>query len=80
MATLDAALAAAESARLVRGSLTVVISQDLDGECAISVLGSSVPLGPRHRCASFAETQAYLASGAVPRVRGDELDWEPVLS
>lgn len=79
MATLEAALAAAPSARLVRDSLSVIVSQDLDGECAVTVLGSSVQLGPIHRCTSLAETQAYLASGAVPRVLGDELDWEPEL-
>jgi hypothetical protein len=77
MPTLEAALATAPAARLVRDSLSVIVSQDVDGECAVTVLGSSVQLGPIHRCASLAEAQAYLASGAVPRVLGDELDWKP---
>jgi hypothetical protein len=76
--SLDAALAAAPAAHLVRGSLTVTVSQDLDGECAISIGVGAAPLGPPHRCASLAEVAAYLASGTVPGVQGDERDWAPV--
>src|SRR5262249_27352949 len=82
MVTLGAALAVAPIAHLVRASCTVVVTQDLDGECAISVRLAAAPLSagaPRrpHRCASAGEVLAYLASGAVPGVRGDELDWVP---
>lgn len=78
MATLAAALAAAPSARLVRASVSVVVSQDLDGECAVAVHAGGAPPAPPHRCANLAEAMAYLASGAVPGVRGDEQDWEPI--
>lgn len=75
MATLRAALAAAPAARLVRGALLVVVAEDLDGECAISVqLGFGTPHPPK-RFSTLTEVLAYLLGSAVPGVRGDEQDW-----
>jgi hypothetical protein len=88
MATLRATLAVAQAAHLLRGAYSVVVTQDLDGECAVSVrhtpsaatiptIPSAATLGWPYRCASLAEMLAYLAGGAVPGVRGDESDWVP---
>jgi hypothetical protein len=74
MATLAAVLASAPAARLVRGAL-LVVSEDLDGECAIAVQVGGTPPAPPQRCTTQAEVFAVLARGAVPGVRGDEPDW-----
>lgn len=78
MATLAAALDLASSARLVRGDLVVVVSEDLDGECAVTVQAGDMPPGPPRRYSNLAEVLAYLARGVAPGVRGDEPDWEPL--
>jgi hypothetical protein len=75
MATLAAALASAPAAHLVRGALVVVVSEDLDGECAIAVQMVGAPPAPLQRCTTRAEMLTVLAGGAVPGVRGDEPDW-----
>jgi hypothetical protein len=78
MATLAAALALAPSACLVRAPLTMTDSQDLDGECAVAVHTGVTLVGAPHRCSNLLDVAAFLASGAVPGVHGDERDWEPV--
>jgi hypothetical protein len=76
MATLEEALGAGPSARLdVAGGMTVVVTQDLDGECAVSVRQGGGAQAAARRFATVAEVRAYLASGAVPGVRGDERGW-----
>ena len=75
MATLEDALSQASSARLVVGAVEVVVSQDVDGECALSVRVNAQPLPPLRRFASLSELLDYLSSGAVPSVRGGERDW-----
>ena len=75
MATLAVALASAPVAPLVRGALVVVVSEDLDGECAIAVHVGGAPPAPLQRCTTRAEVFAVLARGAMPGVRGDEPDW-----
>lgn len=75
MATLEEALEAASPARLDVGGMTVVVTQDLDGECAVYVRrdGGAPPIA--RRFATVWEVQAFLASGAVPGVRGGERGW-----
>jgi hypothetical protein len=75
MATLAVVLASTPMARLVLGTLVVVVSEDLDGECAIAVQVGGAPPAPLQRCTTKAEVFAVLARGAVPGVRGDEPDW-----
>jgi hypothetical protein len=53
----------------------VVVSEDLDGECAIAVQVGEAPPAPLQRCTTQAEVFAVLARGTVPGVRGDEPDW-----
>jgi hypothetical protein len=69
IATLAVALASAPVARLVRGTLVVMVSEDLDDECAIAVQVSGAPPAPLQRCTTRAEVFAMLARGAVPGVR-----------
>ena len=79
MATLEEALDAASSARLDVGGVTVMVTvmvtQDLDGECAVFVRqGGGTPSAAR-RFTTVREVLAFLASGAVPGVRGGERGW-----
>lgn len=74
--TLEEALDAGSSARLdTVGGVTVVVAQDLDGECAVYVRQSGGAQAAARRFSTVAEVRAYLASGAVPEVRGDEHGW-----
>jgi hypothetical protein len=77
MATLEAALDAASSALLAGDVVSVIVSEDITGEYAASVcLGSAAPR--LHRFTSLPELLRFLASGAVPGVRGDEQGWMPM--
>lgn len=75
MPTLEVALGAAPAAALARGTVRVRVAQDLDGACAVTVFTPVHPASARQRFATLPEVRAYLASGAVPGVRGDEDDW-----
>ena len=73
--TLEEALEAGPSARLeVVGRVLVQVTQDLDGECAVYVRQSG-GAQVAQRFSTVAEVRAYLASGVVPGVRGDERGW-----
>jgi hypothetical protein len=78
MPTLQTALSAAPAAELTRGTLRTRVAQDLDGTCAVMVFAPPHAAVVRQRLSTLAEVRAYLASGAVPGVRGDEPDWAPV--
>ncbi len=75
MATLEEALDAGSPARLDVAGATVEVTQDLDGECAVYVRPSGGARVLARRFAMVAEVRAYLASGALPGVRGDERGW-----
>jgi hypothetical protein len=78
LATLDDALAVASSALLPLGDGSAVASEDITGEYAVSPRTGSAQSHPIGRFATKAELSAYLASGAVPGVRGDEQTWQPL--
>lgn len=78
MPALADALAAGQFARLRAGLATVDVHEDITGEYSVTLRYGMGPTRLMGRFSSFPEVEAYLATGAIPSVTGDEADWEPM--
>lgn len=80
MPALADALAAGQFARLRAGMATVDVHQDITGEHSVTLRYGMGPTRLMGRYPTFPEVEAYLATGAIPGVTGDETTWEPMPS
>ncbi len=78
MAALADALAAGQFARLRASMATVDVHEDITGEYSVTLRYGMGPTRLMGRFPSFLEVNAYLATGAIPDVTGDETTWEPM--
>lgn len=78
MPALADALAAGQFARLRAGLATVDVHEDITGEYSVTLRYGMGPTRLMGRFSSFPEVEAYLATGAISSVTGDEADWEPM--
>lgn len=78
MAALADALAAGQFARLRAGMATVDVHEDITGEYSVTLRYGMGPTRLMGRFPSFLEVNAYLATGAIPDITGDETTWEPM--
>jgi len=78
MPTLADALAAGQFARLQAGMAIVDAHKDITGEYSVTLRYGMGPTRLMGRFTSFAEVEAYLGTGAISGVTGDEAAWEPM--
>lgn len=78
MPALADALAAGQFARLRAGMATVDVHEDITGEYSVTLRYGMGPTRLMGRFPSFPEVNAYLATGVIPGVTGDETTWEPM--